>query len=221
MKMIKRLAALCMTALTVLAVLQLRPLALQSLQVGVCPDTPPYQFQDDNGRLTGMHIDFLNYIGYLKGYQMDYVSFQRVSDAVTALEKGEIDVVLGALPGDVLNNGRVQFTDPLSSSSVCMVVPKEMEAEISGSRNKVSRFSSAFELGTITFSHLSQFWLKRCRAARQTLRCVSRTACCICWNRKGSATIIPSFTKELPTWSICCWCDPPTGPCGAFWMTPS
>lgn len=161
MKTIKRLAAVCMMALTVLTMLQFRTWAAQSLRVGVCPDAPPYQFQDDNGRLTGMHIDFLNYIGYLKGYQMDYVSFHRVSDAVTALEKGEIDVVLGALPGDVLNNGRVQFTDPLSSSSVCMVVPKEMEAEISGSRNKVSRFSSAFELGTITFSHLSQFWMSQ------------------------------------------------------------
>ncbi len=161
MKTIRQLAAVSMIFLIVLTVLQIRPRAVQSLRVGVCPDAPPYQFQDDNGRLTGMHIDFLNYIGYLKGYQMDYVSFQRVSDAVTSLEKGEIDVVLGALPGDVLNNSRVQFTDPLSSSSVCMVVPKAMEAEISGSRNKVSRFNSAFELGTITFSHLSQFWMSQ------------------------------------------------------------
>ena len=161
MKKGKRLAAVCLLVLTVLAAAHIRPLAVQTLRVGVCPDAPPYQFQDDNGRLTGMHIDFLNYIGYLKGYTMDYVSFQRVSDAVTALEKGEVDAVLGALPGDVLNNGRVQFTDPLYTSSVCMVAPKDNADENLGRQGQNSRFHVAFELGTVTFSHLSQFWMSQ------------------------------------------------------------
>ena len=92
MKRSKCLAAACLLVLAVLFAVHIRPLAVQTLRVGICPDAPPYQFQDDNGRLTGMHIDFLNYIGYLKGYTMDYVSFQRASDAVTALEKGEVDI---------------------------------------------------------------------------------------------------------------------------------
>lgn len=158
MKRSKCLAAACLLVLAVLFAVHIRPLAVQTLRVGICPDAPPYQFQDDNGRLTGMHIDFLNYIGYLKGYTMDYVSFQRVSDAVTALEKGEVDAVLGALPDDVLNNGRVQFTDPMSTSSVCMVVPKEL-AEKGVGTERTSRL--AFELGTVTFSHLSQFWMSQ------------------------------------------------------------
>lgn len=162
MKRIKRLTAACMLALAVLSALQFRPLGAQMLRVGVCPDAPPYQFQDANGRLTGMHIDFLNYIGYLKGYQMEYLDFQRVSDAVTALEKGEIDAVLGALPDDVLNNGRVQFTDPMSTSSVCMVVPKEL-AEKGVGAERTSRL--VFELGTVTFSHLSQFWMSQNKVA--------------------------------------------------------
>ena len=159
MKAIKRLAAGCLLLMLALNLLPVRLEAGQALKVGVCSGAPPFQFQDANGRLTGMHIDFLNYIGYLKDYQMEYVSYDRGSDAVTALEKGEVDVVLGALPDDVLNNPRVQFTDPMSTSSVCMVVPKGMTGKVSDENDRSSRFSVAFELGTITFSHLSQFWM--------------------------------------------------------------
>ena len=161
MKRSKCLAAACLLVLAVLFAVHIRPLAVQTLRVGICPDAPPYQFQDDNGRLTGMHIDFLNYIGYLKGYTMDYVSFQRASDAVTALEKGEVDAVLGALPVDVLNNERVRFTDTLYTSSVCMVVPKDAADRNLDQFGRNSRFHIAFELGTVTFSHLSHFWMSQ------------------------------------------------------------
>ena len=103
MKRLKRLAAVSLLLFAIFSAIPVRPLAAQTLRVGVCADAPPYHFQDDNGRPTGMHMDFLNYIGYLKGYQMEYILFDRVTDAVVALEKGGVDMVLGALPDDVLS----------------------------------------------------------------------------------------------------------------------
>ena len=157
MKRLKRLAAVSLLLFAIFSAIPVRPLAAQTLRVGVCADAPPYHFQDDNGRPTGMHMDFLNYIGYLKGYQMEYILFDRVTDAVVALEKGGVDMVLGALPDDVLNNSLVRFTDALSASPVCMITSVEREKILTGRISGMQPFSVAYELGTATLSQLSRF----------------------------------------------------------------
>jgi ABC-type amino acid transport substrate-binding protein len=157
MKRLKRLAAVSLLLFAIFSAMPVRPLAAQTLRVGVCADAPPYHFQDDNGRPTGMHMDFLNHIGYLKGYQMEYILFSRVTDAVVALEKGGVDMVLGALPDDVLNNSLVRFTDALSASPVCMITSVEREKILTGRISGMQPFSVAYELGTATLSQLSRF----------------------------------------------------------------
>ena len=57
----------------------------------------------------------------------------------------------------------MQFTDPLSTSSVCMVVRERQSDEAANASNRTLRL--AFELGTVTFSHLSQFWMSQNKVA--------------------------------------------------------
>lgn len=153
--------SLCLLVILLCGLLSMAPpaQAANDLRVGVCADTPPFHFEEEGDRLTGLHIDLVDHIARAKNYAPQYQVFDRISGAVEALERGEVDVVLGALPSDVINNPNVRFTNSISSASVCMLAPNHKLEDVMYSQEEGRRYSVAFELGTITFSHLSQFYM--------------------------------------------------------------
>lgn len=132
------------------------------LRVAVCAQMPPFQFIDEHNNITGLHIAYLNYIARLQNYELEYIPYLRVSEAVYALRNGTVDIVLGALPADVSNEDGIRFTEALSSGTVCMVMKNDRLDKMLYQEENRERYRIAFELGTVSFSQLSQLTLTYC-----------------------------------------------------------
>lgn len=128
-----------------------------SLKVAVCADLPLFHYVDEAGILSGMHIDMLDYIAAQEGCEIEYIAFNRTSEAIDALENRKADLVLGAFPIDVPKGMDVQFTEALSSASVCMLAANKDLEEVLYSGDGYERFRIAFELGTVSYAQLSRF----------------------------------------------------------------
>ena len=63
------------------------------VKVGTCADFKPFEYYDENGKLTGFDIDLMNYIGERIGYKIEFVEFpfDRLHLAVTS---GEVDCAI-------------------------------------------------------------------------------------------------------------------------------
>ena len=73
--------------------------------------------------------------------------FERTMDAVDALVAGEVDAVLGALPGDIgVYKEELKLTPEISSASTCMVVNNEKLDRVLYPEENRSRYIAAFEL---------------------------------------------------------------------------
>ena len=130
--------------------------ALTSVKIAVCADLPPLHYIDETGELTGMHIEILNTLAKDRDLLLEYVLYDRVTDAVTALENGEVRIVLGALPGDVTNNTGVTFTNSLSSSSMCMIVPAGQTEKVIYRGDTPRPYRLGFELGSVSLNQISR-----------------------------------------------------------------
>lgn len=110
------------------------------LRVGLNTSTPPFQFIDKEGACTGIHIDMMNAIAALDNYKVEFFPYASNRDCLEALSAGEIDVVLGAIPsaGDDLPG--YSYTDPLTSSQLCMIVAND--ALSTGGRITTAIFAS-------------------------------------------------------------------------------
>jgi len=130
--------------------------ALTQIKVAVCADLPPLHYIDETGELTGMHIEFLNILAKSRSLAFEYVIYDRLTDAVAALENQEVRMVLGALPGDVANNSNVTFTNSLSSSSMCMIVPAGQTEKVIYRGDTPSPYRLGFELGSVSLNQISR-----------------------------------------------------------------
>ena len=130
--------------------------ALTSIKVAVCADLPPLHYIDETGELTGMHIEILNTLARDGNLLLEYILYDRVTDAVTALENGEVRIVLGALPGDVANHTGVTFTNGLSSSSMCMIVPAGQTEKVIYRGDTPRPYRLGFELGSVSLNQISR-----------------------------------------------------------------
>ena len=74
----------------VMFLLSMPSAALTQIKVAVCADLPPLHYIDETGELTGMHIEFLNLLAKTRGFAFEYVTYDRLTDAVTALENREV-----------------------------------------------------------------------------------------------------------------------------------
>ncbi len=127
------------------------------LQVGFDPHLPPYQFIKDN-EYQGVHIDLLNAIAQEEDLIIEYVPFDTMTGCMDALEEGKVDMVLGAILEK--RGKRAQYgTETLSSSSVCMIVPKNKAEEFLEGKKMTK---ASYQEGTITFSFMTN--IKNLRA---------------------------------------------------------
>lgn len=96
------------------------------LRVGLNANMPPFQFLDEDGQCVGMHIDMMNTIAQMENCEVEFVPYENNRDCLLALRAGEVDLVLGAVPSFVEDPEYFSFTDPLTSSQLCMIVRNDM-----------------------------------------------------------------------------------------------
>ena len=154
---IRAAACLLLTLLAALPAPPAQAAAVTNVKVAVDCKLPPFQYVGDDGVLKGMHIDLMNEIARRGNLLVEYVVFERTMDAVDALVAGEVDAVLGALPGDIgVYKEELKLTPEISSASTCMVVNNEKLDRVLYPEENRSRYIAAFELNTLELSHLSE-----------------------------------------------------------------
>lgn len=154
---IRAAACLLLTLLAALPAPPAQAAAVTNVKVAVDCKLPPFQYVGDDGVLKGMHIDLMNEIARRGNLKVEYVVFERTMDAVDALVAGEVDAVLGALPGDIgVYKEELKLTPEISSASTCMVVNNEKLDRVLYPEENRSRYIAAFELNTLELSHLSE-----------------------------------------------------------------
>lgn len=126
-----------------------------SVKVGVSYNLPPFQFLDNDGKIVGLHIDVMNEIARSENLIIEYVPFKYNSKAEEALNEGLIDIILGA-PSNSNPRTGFRFTNDITSSSLCMLVRNKDITRVLNPEKNPLRYTTAFELGTIRLSQLSQ-----------------------------------------------------------------
>lgn len=110
------------------------------LRVGFNPHLPPFQFIDQEGAYAGMHIDMLKSIGTDYGYELEFRPYETGFASFEALQKGEIDLILGVIADSVQGEPDIRCTSALTSSQLCMIVDNETIS--SGKRITTAIFAS-------------------------------------------------------------------------------
>lgn len=145
---VKRLAALAAFCALLVCGQQPASASRETVRVGVSAHMPPYQFRSESGALAGLHIDLMNAIAERSDLDLQYVPFTRNSLCLEALRNGEVDVILGISSNEPAA-AYFQSIGELSSSSLCMVQPRENRNHESPEEHSYSA-GAAFEIGTVS-----------------------------------------------------------------------
>lgn len=137
------------------------------LKVAFQPNLPPYQFLE-NGQPVGVHVDILNSIAEKNDFIIEYIPMSTTTEAMEALEKGEVDIVLGV----ILKNDqehKVKFVESISQSSLCMIVPSEKAERIKNNINS-EYITATFQSGTIGYFFIQNMRYLRCIVVSNQMR---------------------------------------------------
>ncbi|WP_025028655.1 transporter substrate-binding domain-containing protein [Caldalkalibacillus mannanilyticus] len=93
-----------------------------SIRVAFDPHLPPFQFLEGQ-EYRGFNMDLMQVIAEAEGLQIHWVPMT-LSDSVTALEQGSIDVILGVHYKAHFYEG-MEFSERFFTSSIIMLIPKE------------------------------------------------------------------------------------------------
>lgn len=129
--------------------------ARTSIKVAVNHNFPPFQYLSDNGEIVGLHIDIMNEIARNENLIVEYIPFNETHKSIEALENGMVDSVLGIVSNNY-KNSMLARTNDISSATLCMLVGNEDINRVLYPEQDLRKYSVAFELGTISFSQLSQ-----------------------------------------------------------------
>ncbi|MEG1942894.1 MAG: transporter substrate-binding domain-containing protein, partial [Angelakisella sp.] len=123
---------------------------------------PPYQFVTEDGKCAGMNIDILNAIAKENNLVLEYIPMEKTMDCTQALDKGEVDLILGM----VIDQGSKyanQYTHELTSSPLCMIATNSFLNNASADLNLKSGIA-VFEYGTANYSIISKLETPVCLA---------------------------------------------------------
>lgn len=140
-------------ALLLLLIFPQRGGAVQTLlRVAIETTTPPYQFLMDDEPV-GVHVDLFNSIAEKNGYVVEYYPMETSGECFAALEKGLVDLVLGAISSEQAPD-QGSFTDSLSQSSMCILAEKDT-LQLVQSRISNGYFTLVYENETVNYKSLS------------------------------------------------------------------
>jgi polar amino acid transport system substrate-binding protein len=126
-----------------------------SIKVAVNCNFPPYQYLNDRKEIVGFHIDIMNEIAQNENLIIEYVPFDETNKSIEALENGIVDAILGIVSKNEINSTLARTND-ISSATLCMLVRNEDVNRVLYPEQVKRKYSVAFELGTISFSQLSE-----------------------------------------------------------------
>lgn len=94
--------------------------------VAVAADNPPFAYETPDGRLIGIDVDLLNYIG--SDQRFDVVIEQLpFDDALSALRDGRVDAVMSAAPVTTEQQSEFDLSAPYFESGLQMAVPQRTD----------------------------------------------------------------------------------------------
>ena len=159
--------------LAILCLLLLLPVpargASMDIRIGIKCKCPPYQFLDQEGSPTGLHIEIMDIIAKKQHFSVTYVVYETSADAEQALRDHEIDAVLGVL-SDQPRPSDMSVTESISSGTIAMISDQTAAQRILEEPSGVYRFDLAFELGTVSFSQINQLHSKHTIVAGDQLQ---------------------------------------------------
>lgn len=120
------------------------------LKVGVAAEFPPYYFADTQGRYEGFVIDLMGRLAKRAGLQLDYKHYESFADVLTAMQRGEIDLIPFTSETES-RRAYMRFVRPLFSTQLVVVTDRKIadvspEAQFAGYRVAAERLSTAAEL---------------------------------------------------------------------------
>jgi len=92
------------------------------VRVGVNVNLPPYQFVNGEEGIGGLHIDIMNALAAESGLVVEYVAFSNTYEAILALERGELDAVLG-VPSGKYRSYPITTSEPINTADLCLLAP--------------------------------------------------------------------------------------------------
>ena len=125
-----------------------------SLKVGVATSLPPYQFIDEDGEMTGLHIDIVNAIAASSNFDIEYIPFDNTYDAMQAMMENELDAVIG-VPQKKYVLWDVVFSDEINSAALCLVADENVAKRYEEAQSAVRGMKIALEGDTIDYNHMS------------------------------------------------------------------
>ncbi|WP_194852475.1 transporter substrate-binding domain-containing protein [Nonlabens antarcticus] len=89
----------------------------ETLRVGVA-GSQPFTFKDTD---KGISVEIWDKIAQKKSWEYEYVSYDTVSDALSALKKGDIDLVAGPISITAKRLETMRFSQPFYNSSISIL----------------------------------------------------------------------------------------------------
>lgn len=94
--------------------------------VGTNPTFAPFEYQDDEGNMTGFDLDLMQAIGEDQGFDVEFKSME--FDALTgALTTGQIDVIAAGMSITPDRLESVAFSDPYMDASLSIMVAADSD----------------------------------------------------------------------------------------------
>lgn len=118
------------TTLVMLAMLlsAINAQAQSPLKVGITT-VPPFAMQDENGQWEGISIDLWQQVANQLGRETQFVELP-FNDLLSQVERGEIDVAVGALTMTAEREARFEFSHPFYQTGLSIAVPSEKDSGI-------------------------------------------------------------------------------------------
>lgn len=111
--------------------------------VGTNPTFAPFEYQDDEGNMTGFDLDLMEAIGKDQGFDVEFKSME-FDALIGALTTGQVDAVAAGMSIDPQRNN-VLFSDPYMDASLGIMVPTD--SDITGADDLAGKTVAA-QIGT-------------------------------------------------------------------------
>ena len=93
------------------------PMQKAKIKVAISADFKPFEYYDENGKLTGFDVDLMNYIGERIGFDIEFVnmSFDKLIPAVV---NGEVNCAISAITITKERESVIDFSNPYLIANV-------------------------------------------------------------------------------------------------------
>ena len=98
------------------------------VRVGVNVNLPPYQFVNGEDGIAGLHIDIMDALAAESGLVVEYVAYSNTHEAMLALERKELDAVLG-VPSGKYGSYPIITSEPIHTANLCLLAESGVDGE--------------------------------------------------------------------------------------------